>query len=287
MSRKVLIIGAGGQLAYDLIRVLGDSYRVIRATHSDFDICDRPATRRFIKKYRPDVVINTAAFHNTTECELDPTKSFQVNAIGAYNVAAAAADLGAPVVFISTDYVFDGSKKKFSEEDDPNPLNVYGASKLAGENLTRIANQRFFIIRTSGLFGLHQSGKGHNFISLMLDKFRSNQSPRVVNDEFSSITYSYDLATKIKELLDKKVPYGIYHLVNKGGASWYTFAKKTAQLSNNTTGPIPISAREWPSTIRRPKYGCLVSQNLAKVGIGPLRPWQEAVSAYLDELSRE
>ncbi len=186
--RRVLIIGADGQLAFDLIRIFGDGYEIIKAVRSDVDVADKIATENFIKNCAPDIVINTAAYHKTEECELNPEKSFAVNAIGAFNVAKAAKEIGAKVIFISTDYVFDGAKEYFVESDSQNPLNVYGASKLAGENLTKIANENHYIIRTSWLFGIHKSGKGNNFVTLMLEKAKNGENIKVVNDQFGSPT---------------------------------------------------------------------------------------------------
>ena len=286
MYSKILIIGANGQLAFDLIRALENEYTILKATHSDFDICDYVATERFIKKNKPHVVINTAAFHNTTACELDPSKSFQVNAVGAYNVAKAAALVNASVVFLSSDYIFDGSKKKFSEEDKPNPLNVYGASKLAGEVLLKIANPKYYIVRTTGMFGFKSSGKGHNFVTLMLEKAKLGEHIRVVNDQYVSPTYSFDLAGKIKELVDKKAPYGIYHITNLGFCSWYEFAKKIFELAQVNARISPIKSQASGSIVKRPQYSVLASKNLRRAGIKILRPWQEALGAYLDELGQ-
>ena len=280
---KVIIVGANGQLAFDLKKVFESDYEIIGATRADFDVADGVSAGNFIKDRAPDFVINTAAFHKTEECELNPEKSFAVNAIGAYNVAKAAAGINAKIIFFSTDYVFDGSKKYFTENDMPNPLNVYSASKLAGENLTKIANDDYYIIRTSWLFGVHKSSKGLNFVNLMLEKAKNNEIIRVVNDQFGSPTYTRDLAFKIKELIDKKAPSGIYHITNGGSCSWHEFAEKIFEFSGFKADLEAVSSQERPSNIKRPKYSVLMCENLKKQGIENLRPWQEALEDFMLE----
>jgi len=286
MKKKILIIGANGQLAFDLVRIFEGDYGVIRVDREDFDISDWSATNRFIAAVRPDIVINTAAYHKTEECEINPERSFAVNAIGAFNAAEAAKEIGAKIIFFSTDYVFDGKKKFFTEDDKPNPLNVYGASKLAGENLIKIANDNFYIIRTSWLFGIHRSSKGLNFVNSMFEKAKNNETIKVVDDQFGCPTYTYDLALKIKELVDKNAASGIYHITNSGSCSWHEFAQKIFELASLQSNIEKIKSKDSPSKIRRPQYSVLISENLKKQGIESLRPWQEALSAYLDEIDK-
>ncbi|MBI2635355.1 MAG: dTDP-4-dehydrorhamnose reductase [Parcubacteria group bacterium] len=286
MKKKVLIVGSAGMLAFDLLRTFEDDYEVIGASRADFDVTDKSAALSFIKNHTPDVVINTAAYHKTEECELNPEKSFAVNAIGAFNIAKAAKKVGAKIIFINTDYVFDGSKEFFTENNNPNPLNVYGASKLAGENLTKIANENHYIIRTSWLFGGHRSGKGHNFVSLMLGKAKNGENIKVINDQFGSPTYAYDLAVKIKELINKKAPSGIYHITNNGSCSWYEFAERIFKLAKLNPKIEKIKSSDGASKIKRPKYSVLISENLRKLGIDNLRPWQEALADHLDKTDK-
>src|SRR3989338_6254374 len=155
--KKILIIGSTGQLAFDLIKILKDSYNIIPAARKDFDVVDSSGAEKFIKSHKPDIVINAAAYHKTEECELNPEKSFQVNAIGAYNVARAANDINARIIFFSTDYVFDGNKKFFTENDTPKPLNIWGASRLAGGKLLRKTKPKPFILKNSWVFCVHSS----------------------------------------------------------------------------------------------------------------------------------
>ena len=284
---KILIVGADGQLAFDLIKIFSNDYEIIKAVHGDFDVADKIATENFIKNCAPNIVINTVAYHKTEECELSPEKSFAVNAIGAFNVAKAAKEVGAKVIFISTDYVFDGSKEFFTEGDIPNPLNVYGASKLAGENLTKIVNENHYIIRTSWLYGVHKSGKGNNFVTLMLEKAKNDEIIKVIDDQFGSPTYTYNLALKIKELIDKSISSGVYHITNSGSCSWYEFAERIFELSNLKPNLERIKSGDGPSKIKRPKYSSLISENLKKQGIENLRPWQKALGDFMLEYNNK
>lgn len=271
--KKILIIGANGQLAFDLIKVL-DNYDIIKATRDNCDITNYDFCESFIKKHKPDIVINTAAYHNTTKCEENPDIAFNVNAVGALNCAKAANLVDATIVFMSSDYIFDGSKKGFRETDKPNPLNVYGASKLAGEHLTKIVNDKYYIIRTTGLYGEKISGKGHSFVSLMLEKAKTQEVIEVVNDQYCSPTYSLDLSLKIKELLDNNHSYGTYHFTNKGFISWYQFAKKIFQIKKMKIKVIPIPTDPGKDSIKRPKYSVLVGSSV-------MRRWDQALSEFL------
>lgn len=278
---KILIIGINGQLAFDLKKVLGKNYQVFGADHQQLDITDLTSTDVFIKKINPNIIINTAAYHNTKLCEVNPEISFQVNALGALNVAKVAKNIQAKVIFLSTDYIFDGRKKGYFEQDLTNPLNIYGASKLAGENLVKIANNDYYIIRTSWLFGKQKSGKGHNFVSLMLEKAQKNKKLEIVDDQYGCPTYTLDLSLKIKEMLDVGAPSGTYHIVNQGICSWCEFAKEIFNFLRIPVKTIPISSDKIQSDIKRPKYSVLKSKNLQKAGIKKPRSWKEALHDYI------
>lgn len=281
---RVAIVGADGQLGFDLVRTFRDDFEVVEFTHADFDVTDRAKTQDAIIRAQPKFVFNTAAFHKVGECERDPEKSFKVNALGAYHIAKAAADAGAALVYISTDYVFDGVKKIFSEGDCPKPINVYGASKLAGEILTRVANLRHYIVRTSGLFGINQSKKGHNFVTLMLKLAKENKDVAVVDDQFCSPTYTLDLARKIKEMIIAKIPFGVYHVTNQSGISWFEFAKKIFELAGLSPKLQAVKTADHKESFRRPLSTILENTQLRLVGIIPLRLLSEALQSYLDEL---
>lgn len=251
-------------------------------TRADIDITDQRAVARKIKEISPVAVINTAAFHKIEECERDSEKSYQVNAFGAQYVARAAHAVHAAIIYISTDYVFGDYKKKYCESDCVNPLNIYGASKLAGEELTRIVNPHHYIIRTSALFGAHQSGKGHNFVTLMLKLAREGQEITVVDDQYTAPTYTVDLAEKIKELIIKKAPYGIYHITNSGSCSWHEFAKTIFKLARIKPQCKAKKTFIKKGQTRRPHSTVLINQAIQKLKIKPLRPWKEALSSYFD-----
>lgn len=280
---NILIIGSTGLLAFDLRRVLkeDDGYKVIGSNHDDFDVIDKQATIKFITRIKPDIIINTAAFIKGDECERDPKKSFEVNAVGAHNVAVAAKAVGALNIYISTNYVFDGNKKSFSENDMPSPLNVYGASKLAGENLTKIVGGKYYIIRTSWLYGIRR--KDSNFIAQVIGPAKKGEAIKVIDDQFGTLTYTLDLAKKIKELVDKNAPNGVYHIANSGFSSWRGFAEKILELCKINAKIISIKLTEKNPIVKKPKYSVLTSENLEKYGIQNLRPWEEALKDYLLE----
>lgn len=278
ISKRVVIIGSDGQLGHDLMLAFGD--KAIGLTHKDIEITDAGMVFSVLSKLKPDVVINTAAIVKSEWCETNKEACFEVNAYGAENVAKASEAVGAVSVFISSDYVFDGRKKSFSEGDTTAPLNVYGESKLAGEQLTQKANSRHYIIRTSWLFGVQVSHKGHDFPRLILNRAREKGQVSVVNDQFGSPTYAYDLALKIKQLIDMEVPYGTFHITNQGACSWYHFAEEVLKLFDVHTNLVPIRTEESGSKLRRPVFSVLENRRLKDLNIELLRGWQDALADY-------
>ena len=284
---KILLIGANGQLGTDLRKVL-DKENLLALTHQDIEITDCLQVKAVFAQFQPRIVIDTAAYHKLDECQKNPDKAFQVNAVGTRNVALVCKEMGIKMVFISTDYVFDGEKTKpYLESDTPNPLNVYGVSKLAGELFVRNILKEYFIVRTSGLFGVAgSSGKGGNFIELMLKLAQEKKEIRVVDDLIFSPTYTLDLACKIYELI-KTEKFGIYHIINKGECSWYQFAKKIFQISNLHPNLKRTTTEEFGVFSTRPKYSVLKSHHLGKISLCLLRSWEEALEAYLEERRKE
>jgi dTDP-4-dehydrorhamnose reductase len=281
---KVAVIGAKGQLGQDLLKALeekGDE--AIALAHEDLDVTDLEATRRTIREIAPHVVVNTAAFHKVDLCEDEPAQTFAVNASGARHVAMACAEAGAVAVFFSTDYVFGGEKREpYREEDRPNPLSVYGVSKLAGELATRITLERHFVIRTTGLYGLAgASGKGGNFVETMLRLAREGKSIRVVEDQVLTPTYTVDLAERVVQLLHTDA-YGLYHMTSTGECSWYEFARTIFELAGLTVDLSPTTSTEFGAKARRPAYSVLDNVRMREVGIPEFRPWREALKAYLE-----
>jgi len=281
---KVLVTGANGQLGTDLCKVLRD-FELIPLTDKDIEISDMSSVKQAFSKYKPDIIINTAAYVRVDDCEDEKDKAFSVNALGARNVAGVAQELGAKLVHLSTDYVFGGEAEPrttpYTEFDTPVPLSIYGKSKLAGENLARHFCLRHFIVRTSGLFGVAGSmGKGGNFIETMLKLSREREELRVVNDQIFSPTYTMDLARKIVQLMTTDY-YGIFHITNRGACSWYEFTTEILKLAGITTPVVPITSDQYPQKARRPRYSVLDNSHLRLLGMDDMRPWQEALKDYL------
>lgn len=283
---KVLITGANGQLGTDLCQAL-HRVEIIPLTHADIEIADMSSVTDAFNKYRPDVVINTAACVRVDDCEDDPDRAFRTNTIGARNVAVATQGQRAKLFHISTDYVFGGENEPrstpYTEFDTPVPSNVYGKSKLAGENLVCHLCAKHFIIRTSGLFGVAgASGKRGNFVETMLKLARERDELRVVADQTFSPTYSKDLARKIAQLVTTEY-YGVFHITNKGSCSWYEFATEILKLAGLKTPLIPITSDQYPQKARRPRFSVLDNCHLRLLGIDDMRPWQEALRDYMRE----
>lgn len=285
MKHTIIIFGADGQLGADLAKIFSHSHEVISCVRSDVDITNEKSVLRAVTAHAPSLVINCAAFTKVDENETKAAESFSVNAIGALYVSRATASFGVPAMLISTDYIFDGSKESFSETDSPHPLNVYGASKYAGELLTSLANPKTYIVRTSALFGAHASAKGYNFVTKMLDLAKTGDPIQVVNDQYTCPTYTVDLAGKIHELVTRAVPPGIYHITNQESCSWYAFALEIFKQTHKNPTIIPITTEQLPNRIRRPLHSVLENKALRDNGIALLPHWQDALSRYLQEIA--
>lgn len=280
---RVVLTGAGGQLATDLAKVLQD-HDLVGLSHGDLDVCDAAQVSETLLGLRPHLVINTAAFHRVDDCETAVERAFAVNAHGVQNLALACKRVGAVLLHLSTDYVFDGEKgEPYWEDDVPRPINIYGISKLAGELIIRYILDRYFIIRTSGLYGVAgASGKGGNFVQTMLRLAREGQDIRVVDDQRLTPTYTADLARKIAWLMGSE-GYGTYHITNSGHCSWYEFAAKIFELARLRPRLSPVTSAAFGSRARRPAYSVLAHGALQKLGADDLRPWPAALRDYLGE----
>ena len=280
---RIVIIGAAGQLGTDLQKVLSE-WELVPLTHADLDICDFNRTRAAVSDTKPDAVINTAAFNRVDDCEDCPEQAFAVNAFGPRHLAQICAELKCVLMHISTDYVFGGEKQiPYREDDTPNPLSVYGVSKLAGESFVRHNCPKHYVVRTSGLYGVAGSrSKGGNFVETMIHLAREGKSIRVVNDQVLSPTFTRDLAEKLKELLQTG-KYGVYHLTNSGQCSWYEFASTIFDLAGLKPDFGPATSVEYKAKARRPAYSVLANANIKHVGIQDARGWRAALSAYLAE----
>jgi len=259
---RIAVIGSTGQLGTDLVKTLETGHDVIGFTHSDLEVADYDSCL-ILKEHRPDVVINTAAFHKTDQCEEEPLKTFSVNAVGARNVA--------------------GTKKEpYTEDDATFPINTYGVSKLAAEHCTR-QNPKHYIVRIASVFGVAgASGKGGNFVETMIKKANNNKSIGVIDDMWMSPTYTRDAASILKGILELKLPSGVYHATNKGYCSWYQFAKEIFEITGLTPVLNPTKTNPLNVKARRPRFSALRSTKLSRYNLEP-REWKEALRAYLVE----
>jgi dTDP-4-dehydrorhamnose reductase len=279
---KIAVIGSTGQLGTDLVKTLSTTHEVISLTHGDLEIADYDSLG-ILKEQLPNVVINTAAFHKTDQCEEEPQKTFCVNALGARNIARITAEIGVATVYISTDYVFDGSKNEpYTEDDIPAPINTYGISKLAAEHFTR-QNPKHYILRIASVFGkAGASGKGGNFVETMINKAKNNDPIMVVDDMFMSPTYTKDAASVLKGVLELQLPYGVYHAANRGFCSWYQFAEEIFRVTKLSPDLKPTKSDPAYGKARRPLFSALASTKLPQHNLEP-RSWKKALRAYLIE----
>jgi dTDP-4-dehydrorhamnose reductase len=270
---RIFITGATGQLGIALQRVLAD-HELIAPPESEADIT-KPAIIDRIASARPDAVIHAAAFTDVDGAEANPDRAFAVNAEGTRHVAQAAAKVGARLIAISTDYVYDGAKTTPYREDDPvAPLGVYGASKLAGERETLAAKPDAVILRTAWLYG-----DGKNFVRTILRLAAERDELRIVSDQIGSPTWAEDLARAVRALLDVRAS-GVHHAVNAGSCSWHEFAVTILRLAGLERRVVPISTAELGRPAKRPAHSVLDCAKLGRLGIR-MRPWQDALAEYL------
>ena len=274
---RILIIGSNGLLGSDLLKHwTGDA--LIPANSRDADIRDFEQVRRLVSSHRPDWIILAAGYTDVDGSERDPDLAFAVNRDGTRNVSIAACELGAKLCYLSTDYVFDGSSTRPYEPGDPvHPLNVYGASKAAGEQAVQTEAENWLIVRTSWLFGANKSC----FPEKVLRAADSQPELKVVADQIGSPTYTRDLSGAIRELVQADA-HGIVNITNSGTCSWYEFAKETLRMAGRITRVTPITSAEAGRPARRPSFSVLSAKSLANHGIA-LPRWQEALQAYFVE----
>jgi dTDP-4-dehydrorhamnose reductase len=279
----VLVFGSTGQLGTDLVEVLRNSggFNVIALAHEDADCRDNYAVRRVVLEHRPQIVINCAAYVKVDDCEDHPHDAFEINAIGALNIARATAEVDGRCVYISTDYVFDGEKKSTYVESDPTcPINVYGASKLAGEHLVRQTANHWLIVRTASLFGKTGArGKGGNFVETILAKAREGKAVKVVDDIRISPTYASDAAKRLMFLIEARKS-GIHHVVNSETCTWFEFAKTAIEICGLSTNIEAINSKALLTRAVRPKNSALkteIDEELSTV----MPSWTDGLRRYL------
>ncbi len=281
---KIAVIGANGQLGGDVVRAFeanGDD--VCSLVHADLEVSNIDSVAQGLRAVKPDVVVNTTAMHHVERCEQDPDSAFRVNTLGPRNLALVTRDMGALVIHVSTDYVFDGKKcEPYVEGDAPLPLNVYGNTKLAGEHFVRSLNPRHFVLRTSALYGKDPCrGKGGlNFVELMLKLARERGKVRVVDSEIVSPTPTAELASQIVAL-SRCDAHGLYHATSEGSCSWYQFAREIFEITNTEVQLDVAGADEFPAKVPRPTYSVLENQALKTERLNQFKNWREGVRDYL------
>lgn len=297
MSRKkVLITGSSGMLGVDVAFRLHDTYDIVctdivdkNNPHCDIknfvkcDIMDRASTVDMIKSAKPDIIVHTAAWTDVDGCELEPEKAMKINAEGTHNIALGASVTNALIFYISSDFVFDGEKNSpYKEDDAPNPINTYGTSKFKGESFIRKELGRYFIVRTSWLFGRY----GKNFVDIILDKAERKEELKVVIDQFGSPTYTVDLSKALEKLIligsEQNSIGGVYHFSNSGSCSWYKYAEEILRISNKFGAEIiPITSAELDRPAKRPKVSILNTEKYISAAGETPRSWEAALEEYL------
>jgi len=278
---RILIMGANGLLGSDVVQECSAD-EVFAATSRDADIRDISPVRSLVARAQPDWIVLAAAYTDVDGSEQNPELAFAVNRDGAKNVAIAAKECGAKLFYLSTDYLFDGTSHRPYEPDDPvHPLNVYGASKAAGELAVHKEAGHWVIVRSSWLFGASRTC----FPERILAAANSQRELKVVNDQVGSPTYTRDLAMAIRKLIQADVS-GTLHITNSGACSWFEFAQEVLRKAGRKTPIFPISTAEAARSAQRPAYSVLSPASLAVHGI-TLRSWQEALDAYLSELRQK
>jgi dTDP-4-dehydrorhamnose reductase len=277
---KVLITGAGGQLGRDLVRAFADD-TTAALSHADLDVADRPAVEAAIAAERPALVVHAAAFTQVDACETEQDRAWLTNAAGAWWIARACAQAGATLVYVSTDYVFDGTADRpYTEFDRVNPRSVYGRTKEAGEQLVRESVAAHYVVRTSWVQGSH----GGNFVKTMLRLGRERDELTVVDDQIGSPTFTFDLAPAIRSLVLEGAPHGTYHLTNAGHCSWFELANAVFDAAGVDVTVEPTDTASWGAPAPRPAHSVLDNRKAELVGLPPLPAWQESLDRLLREL---
>lgn len=275
------VIGATGQLGHDLLAAFAGEGPV-GLGHADVSIEDRASVEAALDRANPDLVVNTAAYHNVPLCETHQSQALAVNAVGVMNLALACEKRGIPLLTVSTDYVFDGKKgAPYDESDEAHPLSVYGNSKLAGELLATAACSKTFVVRTSGLFGaVGSKTKGYTFIDRILKQARAGEQIEAVTDMTFSPSYTAHVAAAIRTIVQRG-GFGTYHVTNSGACTWYDFAVEALRQAGLEARVTPILTAEWRSDVRRPANSSLAHRRLQAEGLPAMPPWQEGIAEYL------
>lgn len=277
----ILVTGAGGQLGKDLIRLFPANKlgKISGFTHREWDVTDALQTEEIMRSIKPDIVIHCAAYTQVDDCESNRNHAYAVHVKGSRHLACICRELGARLVYVSTDYVFDGTKEEgYTEDDFPRPINVYGRTKRLGEKWVQRLTDDHLIVRTSWLYGKH----GHNFVRTISKKCLEESDLYVVADQWGCPTYTAHLAQKIFTLIQNDV-CGIMHVAGDGYCSWFEFASEIARQVKGKARIHPIPSEKLHQAAKRPTYSMLFSKRLESEGGGKLPHWKTGLLAYLEE----
>lgn len=279
---KILVTGASGLLGYDVVKHLKTlNHEVVGTSSANFDITNSKQVESFIQKFQPEAIIHCAAYTAFDNAEDEPEKCFEVNVVGTKNIATAAQKVNAKLVYISSDYVFNGEGEEFYETShQPHPLSVYGKTKFLGEQEALNGCDKTFVVRISWVFGIN----GKNFVKTMLSLSETRKELNVVADQIGSPTYTVDLAKLLGQMIESE-NYGIYHATNEGICSWHQFANAIFKEAGILDMKLnPVTTEEYPAKGVRPKNSRLSKNCLDKAGFSRLPTWQDALKRYLQEL---
>ena len=260
-------------------------HEVVSLAHADIEITDVDSVKKTLTTLNPAMVINTAAFSNVPLCEKEKETAYRINALGPKNLAVVTNDIGARLLHISTDYVFDGKKQApYVEDDEPSPLNVYGETKLAGERFIQEIAKKYIVMRVSGIYGHHpcRAKSGDNFVNMMLRLAQERGKVRVVDDEVLTPTSTIEIARQVEEIIDSDMS-GLVHATAEGQCSWYEFAQEIFKITNTNVILEKADPGEFSSAVNRPKYSVLENKRLKDAGVNIFKHWKEGLREYLDK----
>jgi dTDP-4-dehydrorhamnose reductase len=276
---KVLVTGAGGQLGHDLLAAFADD-DVVGLSHGELDVTDEPAVVAAVRDHAPELVVHAAAYTKVDACESEPDTAWRVNAVGTWWVARACALADAAMVYLSTDYVFDGTAgRPYTEFDTPNPQSAYGRSKEAGEQLVRQTLRRHYIVRSSWI----QGAAGGNFVKTMLRLGRERGELQVVDDQTGSPTFTFDLAPAVRQVAVAG-RHGTWHVTNSGQCTWFELARAVFDEAGVTVDLSPIDTAGYGAPAPRPAYSVLDNCLFRLTGLEPLPPWQDSLKRLIAQL---
>ena len=275
---NILVTGSTGQLGSDVVKeLLKRGYSTLSPNRSEFNLCSEDSIRNYILNSNCEAIVHCAAYTQVDKAEDEKDLCIKINATATKHIVKCAKILDIPMIYISTDYVFDGTKDgEYTENDETNPINIYGESKLAGEKYVQEILDKYYIVRTSWVFNIN----GKNFIETMLRLSKANNQLSIVNDQIGSPTYTKDLSRLLVDMLETS-KYGLYHATNEGYCSWYEFANTIFKLANINIDIMAINSNEYASRAKRPLNSKLSKDKLIEYGFKPLPNWKDALKDYL------